>query len=72
MWAQIYILRAIDGYMAIFNLGRNLVIVGPSELTKCQYLCNQALNEKTKATLFSPTLKVVGTDVFSDLHFEDH
>ena len=58
--------------LPFFNLGRNLVIMGPSEWTNCQYLCNWALNKKNKATLFSPTLKVLGTKDCSDLHFEDH
>ena len=44
-------------------------MVGSSEWTKCQYLCNRASNQKTKATLFSQTLKVEENKVCSDFHF---
>ena len=47
-------------------------MVGSREKTKCQYLCNRALNKKTKATFIPPTLKVEGTNVCSDLYIEEH
>ena len=42
--------------------------MGSCELTICQYLFNRAQNQKSKATLFSPTLKVEGNEVFLDFH----